>query len=369
MKKSLSVFVLFLALLLVWGCGQPPRQPLDPTLQQPQVLYLMPDNRWKVSPEDNFYVQFSETIDPTTVTEETVFLLPEEVSLQAFDNGRDFEKTMQDKWETYHTVMFQWVDEAHTGLLLTPTESLLEKQRYTVVVTTGVMTPDQFPLNQMPGSAPVPYFKVYEVGEKPQPSSIPLDNPDLVIPLEDSGDDEVSDEFTTTASIPKPESLLNRIWINEIFYDAVGSEGDGQLFIELKGEPGLNVSGIQVVLINGSDGKETDSIEVNAGYQVRDNGFFVIADTRTGSETETQVAHYDFLDNFDPQNGPDCIQLFDGTGARIDAVAYGTGGVDCGSLAIYEDASAGQSLSRSSEQQGFVINLTPSPGTDLVTAE
>lgn len=177
--------------------------------------------------------------------------------------------------------------------------------------------------------------------------------------------------------VPEPESLV----INELYYDAPGGDTDGVLFVELFGTENTAIGGYQIRFVNGDNGDVTELIELPDESEIRDDGFFVIADGRTGALNTTQVEGFDFIDNFDPQNGPDGVQLLDGEGGLLDSVAYGEGSVTSstdgiplgeGSSAI--DAAGGHSLTR--EPLGvdtddnaidFIENLLPSPGTDEVT--
>src|SRR5262249_14452587 len=147
----------------------------------------------------------------------------------------------------------------------------------------------------------------------------------------------------------KPQSLV----INEFLYDGKFNDTDGESFLELYGTPGADISLYQVSFINGADGAPTDRVTLPTGSILPEDGIFVIADLRTGSHTESKVPNSDYFDQFDPQNGPDGIQLLDRDGKLIDAVTYGSGGVakaDNG-LAFGEgepasDVVAGHSLSR-----------------------
>ena len=378
MKKI--VLTLFLVVLFV-SCGDRDFVLDDPTQKQPQVLFVMPDNQWKIPPETSFYIQFSSPVDPQTVNEKTIYLLPEETLSSSFENGKDLEDDLEDKSDQNVEVDYQWISEDDTSLILHPQRPLEENHKYSIIVTTQVLTLGRLPLNQTLGESPTPYLKVYEVGFVSEAISTPLENPDPIVPEgninDHDGGEEQEEEYAP------PVSLQGKLVLNEIFYDAAGSETDGQLFIELKGEGGLSLNGVQVVLINGNDGRVTDTIKITEQLNVNESGLFVIADTRTGSSEDSQVTPFHFLDNFDPQNGPDCVQLFDGTGALIDSVAYGAGGnvmagndFACGEGEEAPDASAGQSISRregdvdtDNNATDFVINLSPSPGSYQVTSE
>jgi hypothetical protein len=177
---------------------------------------------------------------------------------------------------------------------------------------------------------------------------------------------------------PVPDFLV----INELYYDAPGSDIDGVLFVELFGSPGGALEGYQLRFINGDNGAVTELIEFPANAYVNDAGFFVIADSETGSSQTTRVAQFDFIDNFDPQNGPDGVQLFDGSGNLLDSLVYGEGAIEfsddgaaLGEGLAAPDVESGQSLARAmtgedsnNNANDFIINSNPSPGEDHVQA-
>ncbi len=152
-----------------------------------------------------------------------------------------------------------------------------------------------------------------------------------------------------------PQGLV----LNEILYDVPGSDTDGVLFVELYAQVGGNLEGYGVRFVNGGDGKITDRIDLPAGTEIGDAEFFVIADGRTGALDTTQVSNYNFIDNFDPQNGPDGVQLIDRNHSVIDSVVYGTGGVN-----VSDDGlSVGEGLPALDVESGWSLTRTE-PGLD-----
>lgn len=183
-----------------------------------------------------------------------------------------------------------------------------------------------------------------------------------------------------SAAAAKPSTLVKStalpLVINEILYDLPGDDANGDLFVELRGSPGGDLGGYKVSFINGDDGKETENVVIPAGLLVPSDGLFVIADGITGDLQHTHVANADYLDNFDPQNGPDSIQLLSPEGKLVDAVSYGSPKLTTAAngLAMLEgiaapDAPINQSISRlpdaedtNNNSADFVVNGTPSPG-------
>lgn len=180
------------------------------------------------------------------------------------------------------------------------------------------------------------------------------------------------------ASFPRPESLV----LNEIYYDAPSADTDGELFIELAGSPGGWLAAYQIRMVNGTNGSFTDVIELPDTAFVNDAGYFVIADGRTGALETTQVPAFDWIDNFDPQNGPDGMQLVDEGGFLIDSVVYGDGAVQLSEdgLIVGEgspapDVSGGFSISRfpagfdTDENSIDFLEGVPTPGEEYLPAE
>lgn len=184
----------------------------------------------------------------------------------------------------------------------------------------------------------------------------------------------------TAAAAPSPAPVVKAtalpLVINELLYDLPGDDTNGDLFVELRGTPGGDLSGYKLSFINGDDGKETEAMTIPPGLQVPSDGLFVIADGITGDLQHSHVANADYLDNFDPQNGPDSVQLLSPEGKLVDAVSYGATklSVAANGLAMLEgvaapDAPLGQSISRlpdaddtNDNSVDFIVNTIPSPG-------
>lgn len=185
-----------------------------------------------------------------------------------------------------------------------------------------------------------------------------------------------SDAGTTGAAHADEPSRPDVLVINEILYDVVGSDTDGHVFIELSGTDGGNIAGYKINLVKGSDGTIDKTITLPAGAVMGDDGLFVIADAKTGVADQTFVTRADFIDNFDPQNGPDCVQLVDDNGALVDALGYGTplvahaeNGLPCFEGTPAVDVASGSSLSRvngkdtNDNGMDFIALGHPTPGT------
>ncbi len=216
-------------------------------------------------------------------------------------------------------------------------------------------------------SSPSPTADLTLVQAKPSPvaSSEVAD-----VPSASGIDSDVSTNSEgSNADIPE-------VTINEVLYDLPGSDGTGSLFIELRGPVNADLSGMEIRLINGDGGKLTQSIVLPTGARIGESGLFVIADQSSGIEKNTMVVNANAIIDFDPQNGPDSVQLLGANGILLDVLGYGSPlpALDAEGIAMFEknpapDAPAGSSLSRLPDAADnddnsidFVINETPSPG-------
>lgn len=187
----------------------------------------------------------------------------------------------------------------------------------------------------------------------------------------DAGEGEGDGDAAEDVAKVRPSWLV----ISEVLYDIPGSDTDGDVFVELAGEGGTEISDYELAFVNGSDGKVYDTVKLPEGSIIPDDSVFVIADAVTGSPGTSKVAAADYIVNFDPQNGPDAIQLLDDAGGLVDVVGYGSPLTDPAgnNLASYEgspaeDVGSGMSLARvdtfdtDDNSLDFVQLETPSPG-------
>lgn len=158
----------------------------------------------------------------------------------------------------------------------------------------------------------------------------------------------------------------NAVVISEILYDASGTDA-GNVFVELYGAPGTDLSGWSLQGVNGGDGAVYKTVALN-GF-IPTDGVFVIGDLLSGGGTN--VANSDFTVSVDFQNGPDSVRLLNGA-MMIDAIGYGdfTGQVFAGEGAAAPDPAAGSSLARLSPLvdtndnfADFTVLTAPTPGT------
>jgi len=149
--------------------------------------------------------------------------------------------------------------------------------------------------------------------------------------------------------VPVPGNL----WINEVLYDDEGS--DKSAFVELYGEPGLDLSGFVLTGVNGTNGQDYNTIALEGS--VGGDGYFVVA--KAGSAQAILDAADQLNDSADYQNGPDSIVIRWG-GKVVDAVGYGSFGAAIfageGSAAV--DVKEAHSLGRDNKSTDTNDNAT-----------
>jgi opacity protein-like surface antigen len=152
--------------------------------------------------------------------------------------------------------------------------------------------------------------------------------------------------------------------IQEVLYDGPGTDPD-DVFTELFGTPGTDLTGWTLAGINGTDGSVYRTIDLS-GYVIPDDGIFVIATSLANPDLALQS---DLFANVDWQNGPDAVQLLD-NGVIVDALQYGDAGLfNAGEGSFAVDVTSGMSLSRDgfgTDTNDNAIDFSamiPTPGT------
>ena len=175
----------------------------------------------------------------------------------------------------------------------------------------------------------------------------------------------LSQALLALAAAPGVAACYAQTVISEVLYDAAGSD-NGNVFIELYGQPGALLDGFFLDGINGGDGSVYRSVMLSG--MIPADGIFVIADD-SGDGT-TAVSNADLVAEVDWQNGPDSIVLRDDSGI-LDALGYGdfSGSVFSGEGSAAPDVPAGSSLARLSPLVDSDDNLAdffaladPTPG-------
>lgn len=355
----MKIAILILAALVTFSCASAPSRMGSLTGYQPMVVAAKPADGETASPDSLIEVSFSRAVDPKSIGPDSFAVTKlagdeikiEELAEDVSDGETDI---IQGRYE---------ISDDCAEARFFPESPFESGNGYAVVITSNVKTADFVPLNQTPGGGPTPFVSFFYVAQSNEGIEI---NPvhDEVPAGEGGGAEEENPRV-------RPAWLV----INELFYDAIGDETDGNLFVELAGEPGSDISGYSIVFVNGADGSDTETINIPDGSKIPDDGIFLIADSRTNAPHETHVVGADMLDNFDPQNGPDCAQLLDDHKALFDVVGYGSSLPQTArnDLACFEgtpapDAPAGKSISRmdaadtNDNSLDFSVLDAPTPG-------
>lgn len=355
-------------LLLLVGCAPGLERPPSPNLDQPTVLSVQPSPVTRLPLDAEVRLLFSRDLDETTL-EDSIGLLkgelmPSEVEELVLDEALP------------ETVPVSLTLERGREVVVHADESLEPESYYSLVVTHRLLSTERLPFSQDPVSGLVPFVATYQsTGEGPiasetasEPRAIDSTSPPVAPP-------PMAPVGGGSPSVDPGPSTLMSVVINEVFYDAAGSDTDGLLFVELYGTAGMDLEGYRIVFINGDSGTETDAVVLPEGARVGEDYFYVVADSRDGDPTLTQVFGADLVDNFDPQNGPDTVILEDSSGTVVDRLGYGdlSAGVRYADGALFEgvpapDVAGGRSLERNVPGQDtannavdFVERSTPTP--------
>jgi hypothetical protein len=180
--------------------------------------------------------------------------------------------------------------------------------------------------------------------------------------------------------------------INEIFYDPVGSDvrtssssASSPTFIELKGTPGMDISGFSVELINGSNGTPYNTFVLASSTTLDGNGFAVlamevsVADSYMSFAAPSYTNVYYVLTEYAPgtdalQNGQDNVVLKDASSTPVDAVGYGDFSAApqhfAGEGSAVATTISGRSLGRvpgaadTDDNSADFVSFYPTPGLD-----
>lgn len=330
--------------VVVWsvscaGCGMTrPELPTDLLVQQPRVVEILPA-------EKSVVIHFSTPIDERTFHRDSAVVMHDADPTLPIEDLLDGIEARQ--WPTVDGV-YQVSADGLEGAML-PTVSLEGGRRYAVIITPAVRSRGGVPLSQTPGGKATPFVGRFAVSaddmEQGSAETQTSSSPPVASTHPGGG---------MPAPTPAPAIAPRELMIHEVYYDAVGSDTNGLLFVELRATPGADVGGYRLHFINGDGGTVLESVTLPDGTTIPPDGLLVVADGMTGNLKVTQVAGADLIDNFDPQNGPESVQLVTPGGTLVDVVGYGEPLPPHGEngLALYEgapapDAPAGKSIQRS----------------------
>lgn len=333
----------------------------------PRVVAIEPTDGATVSAGALVAVEFSEPIEPSSVDPSTLAILREEAGATPADLVR---AVVEGEARGIDGV-YEFAGAGRVALFR-PRAPYEAGATYRVIATGGIMSVDMLPLAKNPGRAEDAYVSAFTVER--DGASDAGDGPGSSGSTGGAGEapDASPPGGQSDPGVPRPDALV----INEILYDVPGDDTNGVLFVELLGDAGTSVGDYRVVFVNGDNGATTEEIKIPAGALISADGIFLIADAKTGQGGVSFVAGADLIDNFDPQNGPDCVQLLDDSGRLLDALGYGTpitspteSGLACVEGTPAPKAPSASSLSRTNgidtddNTTDFRSSSTPSPGS------
>lgn len=348
------IFIIFI--LFFSACGQQMEVPFQSiTALQPQVVSIEPLSKNLIHPNESITIHFSQNINPDSILQNGILLM--NGTLENDDADAFFDQLEDGIWQMV-TFKFEYLVQDKT--LTIQFNDTTAPKSCSLIITPKLLSDKGIPFNQSPGQTPKLYVSNYNFALQNNQDSNSTIQPDIAAtPLP---------TITPQPLFPRPSKVV----INELFYDADGSDTIGILFIELYGTPNSDLSKYKLVLLNGEDNKQYDEIIIPENSIIPNDGLFVIADASPGDETKTLVENFNMIENFDPQNGPDGMQLLNENDLIIDTLGYGNLNASFNQLFESTPAKsvlAGHSLSRingidtNNNSIDFVELNTPSPHT------
>jgi len=357
--------ILFLMTVAFYGCGGGGMGFREmPHHQVLKVIETLPEDGGIVEPWSGVSLRFSGPVNMDSIDETSLVI--------ARIDGGDFKKAADDVMRGDLTGISGSYEEAEDGSIVTflPDEEFSSGTSYLIVATNRIVGPDRMPLSQHPSIAKSPFVSGFFVLEGI--SEMP---PESVASLGGSGSGGGGGGAGGGAGGRSAKIRPQFLVINEILYDAVGSDTNGDVFVELVGDAGTDIGGYRLLFVNGDDGVIKHTINIPDSANIPEDGIFLIADSKTGQTGISNVEDADLILNFDPQNGPDCVQLLSDAGLLIDSLGYGSplvspaeNGLECFEGEPAVDVLAGKSLSRQNavdtgdNSVDFVALDEPSPG-------
>jgi len=335
--------------------------------KQPIVMEVDPMDGSSVSATSGVKLVFSVPVDPSSVDERSIAVMPKPESLDQEEIAEDIVDRDVEIWVGQYSV-------SDDGLQVSfqPEAPYFRGRDYILIVTSALRSVELVPFNQTPGSSPTPFISAFSVVELIESNDGPPAGADQS--SGDSSTDSTQDGAGDTVVEPvivRPSWLL----ISEVLYDVPGADTDGDVFIELVGEANMEIGGYVMAFVNGSDGKIYDTVKIPDGTTVPDDGVFLVADAITGSPGTSRVDGADLIVNFDPQNGPDAVQLLDEEGKLLDSVGYGEPIVQLAENGLFtyegtpaQDVGSGMSIARvdifdtDDNSVDFIQMEIPTPG-------
>ncbi len=334
------VMGLILLFLSVASCGAPGLPRFDALVdRQPYVVAVEPADGAQFTTLSAVTIDFSQPLEERSISERTLPIL----ALEEEDEAATVEEAIDG--ELPGIAGHYRLEEEGRRIRFEAEGAFAAGREYLIIATPAILSRDRIPLSQEPGFAATPFVSRFRVGAASGGGGSGSDG--------GTGGSGGGGSGSGGDAAPVVRNRPQHLWLNELLYDVPGSDSDGDVFVELAGDMGGDITGFRVVLVNGDDGVIKDTITLPEDAIIPDNGVYLIADARTGAPGETNVPGADFVDTFDPQNGPDCVQLLDANGALLDALGYGEplvavaeNGLACHEGTPAQKTVSGQSLSR-----------------------
>ncbi len=317
-------FFIGMASLFFSGCGGLPTEIFNDLPQRQPVVSSINPPDGTIGFENNVIeVRLSQPVDTKTITAKSFVVTPLSVG----------EPNVHQLWEDVVDEEIKGAEGSYdisnegTTIRFIASKNFDTAGRWGVLLTPEILSLEHIPFNQTPGTGPTPFFSsFYSKG----------------IFLSSQAGENVS----------PPNLRPAYLYLNEIFYDAVGADADADLFVELYGEPFKEIGGYQLVMINGSDGKTLGTVKIPAGSTIAEDGLFVVANKKNAAA--------DWVTPLDPPNGPDCLRLLNEAGKLVDEIGYGSPSV-CYQGTPAPDAPSGKSIVRKNKGEWIVLDI-PTPG-------
>ncbi len=348
--------LIFFPILILASCQQNPPTSFHSAIQnQPYIVSISPQPDHPLHAIDRIELVFSIPVNPDSVNSNSILIVSGEVEIQDSLSPKTLRSKIED--QKMEKIEGDFLTHEDPQKVIWIPKKSVESGNCTLIVTNEILSKTHTPFNQRPGETPTAFISIFRLPTATE--------------SEDTSFSTTSSASNTTPPKNRPTFLL----INEMLYDALSSDTDGNEFIELHGTASADIDGYQIVILNGADGNILKSITFPANSKINVDGLFLIADSRSSQSTQSNILGANLIENFDPQNGPDAIQLLDHQGRLLDAVAYGSGGVEraqngltTGEGPPTETVRAGHSLSRvegadtNNNTEDFIDLAIPTPG-------
>ncbi|MDP1830211.1 MAG: lamin tail domain-containing protein [Archangium sp.] len=174
-----------------------------------------------------------------------------------------------------------------------------------------------------------------------------------------------ADTFASALAV-RGVGVLDHLIINEVDYDNAGS--DTAEFVEIYNATGVNVdlSGMRLVLVNGSNGSTYNTIDLTPGGILAAGGYLVVGSAATVAglpaavKTVTTTVTTDLIQN----GAPDAVLLQDSAGVTVDALSY-EGATMVGTVSVQEGTASTLLIADLNTGGGSVCRIPNGEDTDV----